>query len=327
MAEGNVADAYNSLRLVASAFSGREDVDAFRETYGRALMQLEINPHPDHPFEIDFVVGGFDGFGFASGRLSPSTNRHTSAMIEDNDIVLVYTPQGHGNLKQLGRETELRSGEAVFTTNGEFAECDGHVLSELRNFRFSRGMLGAMADDIDDALMRRIDRDHPVLRLLARYAELLGDGTAIATPEMRESVSAHMHDMAALLLGPTRDGGELARGRGVRAARLRAIKQDIAANLTSRALSVDALARRHAISPRTIRDLFGSEGTTFTDHVLAERLARAHRLLLDPRMAGRTIAAIAFDCGFGDLSYFNHAFRRRYAATPSDVRNGTTAQD
>jgi len=29
---------------------------------------------------------------------------------------------------------------------------------------------------------------------------------------------------------------------------------------------------------------------------------------------------VAFDAGFGDLSYFNRVFRRRFGATPSDVR-------
>jgi AraC-like DNA-binding protein len=29
---------------------------------------------------------------------------------------------------------------------------------------------------------------------------------------------------------------------------------------------------------------------------------------------------IAYDCGFGDVSYFNRVFRRRYGAAPSDVR-------
>jgi AraC-like DNA-binding protein len=42
--------------------------------------------------------------------------------------------------------------------------------------------------------------------------------------------------------------------------------------------------------------------------------------LTDRRFAGRTITEIAFEAGFNDLSYFNRTFRRRYSATPSDVR-------
>ena len=62
------------------------------------------------------------------------------------------------------------------------------------------------------------------------------------------------------------------------------------------------------------------EGTSFTDYVLAQRLACAHRLLTDPRHATEKISAIALDAGFGDLSYFNRMFRRRYGETPSGVR-------
>jgi AraC-like DNA-binding protein len=34
------------------------------------------------------------------------------------------------------------------------------------------------------------------------------------------------------------------------------------------------------------------------------------------------VSSIAYDVGFGDLSYFNRCFRRTYNATPSDVRSG-----
>jgi AraC-like DNA-binding protein len=59
---------------------------------------------------------------------------------------------------------------------------------------------------------------------------------------------------------------------------------------------------------------------TFTDYVLAQRLARAHHMLTDPRRAGEKISNVARDVGFGDLSYFNRAFRHRYGETPSGVR-------
>src|SRR3546814_3690801 len=73
-------------------------------------------------------------------------------------------------------------------------------------------------------------------------------------------------------------------------------------------------------SPRYVRRLFQDEGSSFSDHVLGERLDRAHRLLLHPGQASRTIAAVAYACGFGDLSYFNRTFRRRFGMTPSDLR-------
>jgi len=54
--------------------------------------------------------------------------------------------------------------------------------------------------------------------------------------------------------------------------------------------------------------------------VLVQRLMRAHRLLTDPRHASEKISTIAFDAGFGDVSYFNRVFRQRYGDTPSGVR-------
>jgi AraC-like DNA-binding protein len=43
-------------------------------------------------------------------------------------------------------------------------------------------------------------------------------------------------------------------------------------------------------------------------------------MLGDPRLAHRTIGAIAHEVGFGDLSYFHQTFRRRFGDTPKAVR-------
>ena len=74
------------------------------------------------------------------------------------------------------------------------------------------------------------------------------------------------------------------------------------------------------MTPRYIHKLFENEGTTLSKFVLGQRLSRVHRMLADARCAGQTIGALAFAAGFGDLSTFNHAFRRHYGATPSEVR-------
>jgi AraC-like DNA-binding protein len=43
-------------------------------------------------------------------------------------------------------------------------------------------------------------------------------------------------------------------------------------------------------------------------------------MLTDPRFADRSIASVAFDARFGDVSYFNRSFRRRFGVTPSEIR-------
>jgi AraC-like DNA-binding protein len=66
--------------------------------------------------------------------------------------------------------------------------------------------------------------------------------------------------------------------------------------------------------------LFEQEGTTFSQYVIGQRLLRAYRILTDLRFADRSITSVAFDAGFGDLSYFNRVFRRRFGGTPSEIR-------
>ena len=157
------------------------------------------------------------------------------------------------------------------------------------------------------------------MQLLRRYLTVLNDVDAIATPELQQAAANHIIDLIALTLGATREAAQAAEG-GVRAARLQSIKHDIVSNLSDETLSVRAIAARHKVTPRYVQRLFEETGSTFTEYVVEQRLVRAHRLLTDARPSDQTLTAIAFDVGFGDLSYFNRAFRRRFGASPSDLR-------
>jgi AraC-like DNA-binding protein len=104
------------------------------------------------------------------------------------------------------------------------------------------------------------------------------------------------------------------------AARLRAAKIYTIENISSREISVGGVALHLGVTQRYLQRLFELDGTTFSAFLLGQRLARAHRMLCEPQSVQRPVSTIAYDAGFGDLSYFNRCFRRLYGATPKDIR-------
>jgi AraC-like DNA-binding protein len=139
----------------------------------------------------------------------------------------------------------------------------------------------------------------------------------------QQRAAQHLIDLTSLLLGAAPDRVELATKRGYSPARFDLIKADVLKNLHRHDLTIDLVARAHGLSPRQAQRFFAHSGTTFTDFVLAARLSLAHRLLCDPRFHHRKITDIAYSAGFGDLSYFNREFRRRFGDTPSATRGGS----
>lgn len=106
----------------------------------------------------------------------------------------------------------------------------------------------------------------------------------------------------------------------VRATRLHEIKTDILANLRQQGLTIHGVASRRGVSASYVKQLFSADGTTFTEFVLQQRLAVAAAMLRDPIYAEYSIAAVAFEAGFGDVGYFNRIFRRRLGMKPADAR-------
>jgi AraC-like DNA-binding protein len=138
--------------------------------------------------------------------------------------------------------------------------------------------------------------------------------------ELEHAVVTHIYDLVAAVLGATGDAEDIARGRGLRAARLRAAKTHVLHNLGSLDLSAATVAAQLGVTPRYVHMLFETEEESFTEFVRGRRLERSRRMLRDPRFDRLTISAIALDAGFADLSHFNRSFRRRFGATPSQVR-------
>lgn len=315
-----------SVRFSTEDFPERQRSTAWREFFGREVAGLDIEPLAEGPYSADATVRLFPDLGLLLGTCSGAHYRILRELIRGDDVAFVTSSAGRWATSQIGREHLLAAGDAIAMTNGEpgvithGAPRRGATTSRFTCFSIPRRVLAGLVTNLDVALVRPVPAQIEALRLLDGYLRLLEDPSAVTALELGRLAATHVHDLVAMALGATRDAAEIARGRGLRAARLNAIKADIAANLERGDLSATELAVRHGISPRYIQKLFEGEGTTLSRFVLSQRLNRVYRRLADPRSTGLTIGALAFDAGFADLSTFNHAFRRQFGATPSEVR-------
>jgi AraC-like DNA-binding protein len=237
----------------------------------------------------------------------------------NDDVVLAINRSGSVVVNSNGREQSLGDGEAIVLSGGEAASFHRTSLGRSFALRVPRTMFESTVVSLDDALMRPISSDRGALKLMEDYARWLLNAGNIDHQLLNISVR-HIQDLLALTIGPTADFADTARTRGLRAARLKLAKSFIVAHSSRRDLSVSAVATSLSVTPRYVQRLFEADGTTFSEFLTGQRLARARRLLCEPSSSPTAISTIAYDVGFGDLSYFNRCFRRQYGVTPREVR-------
>jgi AraC-like DNA-binding protein len=310
------------MRFSTDDVPERERIAYWCDGYARVALKLTCDPIAGRPFRQVGNICVLENLGIAFGESNGFLSWRDKAQIADSNDDLLFNVNltASSLLSQLGRELRLDPGEAALLTCGETMS---HNLPEpirALTLRIPRRTLTDLIPDLESSLVRRVPASNQALRLLIDYIGLLRDDRGLAPQELQRSFVTHVHDLVALSLGANRDATHLARLRGLRAARLSALKNDIIKNIDDQSLSVAEIAKRHRVTPRYVQILFESEGRTFTEFVIERRLERAHRMLTDPRHRERTISAIAFDVGFANLSYFNRVFRRRYFATPSELR-------
>jgi len=313
------------FRFSTRALPEHERLPAWGDVLARTVAKLDLEPVERSAFHSEATVCHLPALGVVAASSSPMQLSHTPDAGADDDLAFMAAPSCAWSIAQLGRRLELAAGDGVLLTNDAPWSMRLAADATFTALRLPRLALAPWVSDVNNVTARLIPAANLTLQLLVSYLASSLEIEALVAPELSELAVSHVHHLVAVAIGGARDaaaptGQARPTGRTARAARLRAIKADILAHLGDRMLSLSAVAAREGISPVYIRKLFESQGTSFSQFVLGERLARAHRVLSDPRFADRSVGEVAMEAGFGDLSYFNRAFRRRYGAAPSTVR-------
>jgi AraC-like DNA-binding protein len=302
------------VRLDLGGIDTSEAPAVLQHCFARLGFRYDLQRLPGMPFAASLALNALPGMLIAEGRLHGTSARRRSFHVQDDtDILMLVNRRGTFLVEQFGRQEMLGDGEAILVSGADPSVLSHGATGEMLALRMSRDLILPLLRGGTGALMRRIPAGTPALDLLKRYVGLTWEA---ASHDTRGLMAAHLRDLAAAAA----EAGAPAASGGLRAARLHAVKQDIADRIGEPDLNLASVADRHHLTPRSLQRLFESEGSTFSRHLLATRLAAAHRLLSGPR-AGK-ISADAYACGFGDLSYFNRAFRRQFGLAPSDIRAG-----
>ncbi len=314
---------FSTARFSTADLPEKDRIAIWREHYGRKVLKLDFEPIHEASFECAVAFRALPGVQIMSTAMSPARIIRGREFIGDgnDELIFIINQTGTATAFARGREVVVREGDALLMSTSEVKVFDRHSHGGSLSFRFPRPAVSSVVTNVHDAIMQLIPRDAEILKLLAGYAAPLFNEIALATPEFRRTAGGHLLDLIALALGATDDAAGLAKRRGLPVARLRIAKSYIIENSSQRDLSIGIVASHLSVTPRHLQRLFEGEDTTFSEFLLAQRLSRAYHMLTEPRLAQSPIATIAYDVGFGDLSYFNRSFKRLYGAKPRDIKN------
>lgn len=315
---------FKKIHFSTDGFSANEAVEAYREIFG-AIIKHDIVPIGDEPFRFTSTLCSLPGLGWATSAITPCHRLHAKQHVDSDDFILGIGLSGGCVVEQRGREATIGRAEAVLTTSAHPGEVLIPTASQSISVRLTSSALRRRIPGIDDRTIGCIQGNTAGLQLLRGYLGALREAD-LAKPHLHELVVDHVYDLAALIVGVQGDERKLAQDRGARAARLGAVLREIERRSDDVGVNAIEIAKRLGITPRYVHLLLEGTGRTFSHHLLERRLEKALLLLGDPRSRSRRITDIATEAGFTDLSYFNRTFRRRYGATPSDIRAAAAAR-
>jgi AraC-like DNA-binding protein len=306
------------LRLSNRDVPARDRLPFLHDFVARCVAGLQFTPQVETEFQFDLTCRPLcEGTVVGSARYSAVQGERTRELTSDgrcNYMLTIHEADYEVDVKG-GRGLSVSKGDIVIVNESlrqSFTMPDTRLLAIVLEER----KMGDVAPAIRSRAIHHIPAARPGASLVAGYAELLLADAALDEAGARLA-GDHLYQLVSLALGAGEDGGRPDLP-GIAGARLALVKQDLEQNLTDPELDIASVARRQGVTPRYIQRLFEREGTTFGHFLRDSRLDLARAEL----QAGGdgTISALAFDCGFGDLSHFNKAFRSRFGTTPSDVK-------
>jgi AraC family transcriptional activator of tynA and feaB len=289
------------------------------DNLAQAFVRLESETSGEGPFAA--AIEQADGGPILISRVSATPNwvhRRRKHIGQANDDVVFV------NLQTFGAGLTRQHGRDVRTVPFDIAIADtlhpfdiGHAgRFSLYSITVPRRLMPADLLAQGRLPLSKSDIGRDLARMIANYAALALDPRA--HPQANRVFGGHIVDLLQIAVTEMR-------GADANIGRVRVdfdlITDFIRQNSRDPCLSAAAVARAFAVSERHVHKLFAQSGQKFSDYVCVLRLEHCALALGQAAGRSRSIAEIAFEAGFSDLSYFNRRFKAWFGATPSTYRH------
>lgn len=259
-------------------------------------VQPMPGPHMHSQVELNFVLSGsmtywFDGrvLTLSAGRLALFWGMIPHQVTEcdaDTTFVVLYVPMAV--FLELPTLSELRA--AIFR---------GAVIEALDIKSYDKDMFMRWREDLleGDSQLEQIVKDELTARIRRLDREGWHDLRETSPVAQREAPLGHDHD---------------------RALKVEKMAQFIGEHALEN-ISAEQVAKAAGLHPNYAMTLFKrAVGLTIKQSITRQRLDMAQSMLIASDLS---VAAIAFDCGFGSLSSFYTAFEQRFKTSPAAFRH------
>jgi AraC-like DNA-binding protein len=247
-------------------------------------------------------------------RTMPIVRRHPK-----HSLFACMLLEGEAFFYQSGRCTLVHSGDLIIYSTEKpylygFTQRMRQLMIDIKTDEvFDSG------DEISPTSSLKIDGGLRAGQLLIqplrdRVLGFMDEPLSALAPAVHREIRARLQ----MLLRPR--GHDTPRGDDIMALRLLRAERFIAEHLADRELDAEAVASHMAMSLRNLNRVFEKHECSVTQWIWQERMALAHRQLVDVGHASRSIGDIALGCGFSTQAHFAREFKQRYGTTPTQHR-------
>lgn len=310
-----------TLTHAAMTTNVARNLSDFRAAVNDSFVPLHVTSvHPDR-FRGVIRGAGIDGVHVTDVRATDHVVERTSELIARGDrpyFKVSLMLAGNGLLIQDHREAVLGPGDlAVYDTSRPYSlvfDDDFRTLVLM----FPRHFITLPPDMVGQLTAVRVCGSTGLGAVVAPYLAQLGTNLdqLVGTTGARLAQSAL--DLVTTVL--THELGLDDAAADPHRALMQRIRGYIDRNLASADLGPASIAAAHFISTRHLHGLFQEQGTTVSTWIRTRRLEQCRRDLIDPALAGRSVAAIAARWGFVDAAHFSRAFKAAFDTSPSEFR-------